>query len=1658
MLFSQNLLRILLMMSTEIHEDAVDEGYLDLLPKYDLSIDDLKKRCDRIVVSEVAKHLSQWKQAHAQLGFTQDEVIAIERDNAGDELLKRQAFLDKWMEKHGDTATYKKLVEALKFCQRRDLIEQLFKKMTLKDDGVDSDSSDMKEEDLRFLCGCGHCSLNSFISQGCRYPWENTQFPLLDVKKLPYRERLELFKRLENEAQNVAVKFGSVTRQAVQLLKNVDPNELAAFLLPQQMFIYMDTEERHKLQSSICDAPDAGKIIVLLCQSYISWFNHHLLAIILDEFKCCKDKYDDYVENHFKPFMQKSLFEIPSSMLHANSLVGSGQFILKVDVPTPKEHVKAKILSSLSYYVSSVFGLALDSFTFISYDKGCIRLTVSVPYLLLSEIFPLPQSVLDNLSKFTFENVRIKGVQFDQYQSIPLPNGKIAHFPDTIIAATNISVVMKMFGSILVELYRIMEESNENLEKVKKYFMELSFLKRSSLCKTESFPLKKIVNVQNSKSAIDLVVALIPFVSFFNYKLLAKGIRCNFSNSAAETKFKSYIEFIEKLRVDELPPLIQPIYIEHIYHADLLKVYFTPESFLNQSVDDISIVQDRLASFLGIESFSLLLKHINKTENSLEYLVPLEIDNIITDELVSTDLSEMMILKIIFKSTVHIVSCKKSCDKDSGISSDESSLYSGITTESETEQAPLKKKQQNRRNSNVRGHASLSHLAPPFIPQTIPTGVSPHQTFEMNLTNDFGISNESQSYLSFLQHETQLLAFTHQTSMARSHQLYNVSQPFMSPLSFNQVVPHDIYSSEKDQFSTSCLLPQNMSERQNFQSRVRNTVLDEEEFLFKEQLSPSNYRDMFYYLLCDEESEHIKLLSSKCDGLYRISFSHQFDHRNSATIEHDQFIAQILGMNDDQIQYAVQASEAVFLINKNKREELSKAAILPSNYYLETDTDGFQITLESIENLTKLLPPGETTIEVNIEFEVKHHYFDVLHKAVVIVPQSMIKKILPTRNDVMPLKQLDFKLSNKCSHKALNVNENEQFHALKVILQSSPKIPIIISGSFGTGKTRVLARAAFEIINIGLVHIHQHTRILICAHHPITIDCISKLLEQACYSTNGVNLVKITRNYRVISSNFIHSDLLQFKKDINNGKYAASPVTVIMTTYVTSLQIAQMQPFQFTHIFLDEAAQVREPEAIAALLLGNTSTKVVIAGDSNQVGPSVLVLGQYQHMKASLLERLTKLYDDIGACAYVIHLNVNYRCHPEIACLLSSTAYKYHIESYGSCSSPHPKFRDSPCYFFCSHIDNTNDPHSRPHMVEAAAVVQLLLEFSTNSSTTSKSDVCIMSSFRTQLNVIKRLLNKRKSEVSLLTTYSIQGNEFKYLILSTHEPLDSTGCSSNVTKTLTNPKIFNTVISRTKLLVIAVGNPFRLLAVERKLNHNCWKEFIKRCLLKNTVLYSENLEHNKEKLDKLLKVDTGLTASSITSCKTPIPEACTIPSSHTKCTSIKSKTKVESSYLPNKHRKDNSLIKSNHSSTASNSPLTTKSEPKQVSTTVTTLTRPTPMSITPILVSNKSVEKAIEQTPEKSSDLLQQETFQLCTLYKKPEFDSSYLFQPKSKTINKRQKKPKCDSKLQHSLSAPTEYQSSNTIKEENVLEKEIFPRPRSYANVVAEPIKSHTK
>lgn len=96
------------------------------------------------------------------------------------------------------------------------------------------------------------------------------------------------------------------------------------------------------------------------------------------------------------------------------------------------------------------------------------------------------------------------------------------------------------------------------------------------------------------------------------------------------------------------------------------------------------------------------------------------------------------------------------------------------------------------------------------------------------------------------------------------------------------------------------------------------------------------------------------------------------------------------------------------------------------------------------------------------------------------------------------------------------------------------------------------------------------------------------------------------------------------------------------------------------------------------------------------------------------------------------------------------------------------------------------------------------------------------------------------------------GNEFCASFVSTVEPLDATGRSTNPTKSLCDKYVFNTVLTRSKSLVVVAGSPYALLHAENLMGENttCWKNFLRNCIQNKTLIIPELVEKDANKISQ----------------------------------------------------------------------------------------------------------------------------------------------------------------------------------------------------------------
>ena len=266
----------------------------------------------------------------------------------------------------------------------------------------------------------------------------------------------------------------------------------------------------------------------------------------------------------------------------------------------------------------------------------------------------------------------------------------------------------------------------------------------------------------------------------------------------------------------------------------------------------------------------------------------------------------------------------------------------------------------------------------------------------------------------------------------------------------------------------------------------------------------------------------------------------------------------------------------------------------------DADVDG---TLEEMPAFLRL----DECCDVRVTCKLKHRYFSCLRRALAYLPPEVVKRLVPQKHQLqmntirLPAIETLYKFEQ------FTLDQEYQEPACESLLQSPTSAPFLVTGPFGAGKTRLLATSALRLLLVD-----DRYRILIATHHIqtaneyvkkyFTPDVLSK-----CANVKVVRVV--TKVSQKDSSSCVYKSVDDFKQPKQGShrkreKEDINQYNLIITTFITMLSLRPVLKeceYEFTHILVDEGAQAREPECVAAFSCAGLDTKIVIAGDHLQV-------------------------------------------------------------------------------------------------------------------------------------------------------------------------------------------------------------------------------------------------------------------------------------------------------------------------------------------------------------------------------------------------------------------------------------------------------------------------
>ncbi|KAL1786311.1 helicase with zinc finger protein domain 2 [Sigmodon hispidus] len=515
------------------------------------------------------------------------------------------------------------------------------------------------------------------------------------------------------------------------------------------------------------------------------------------------------------------------------------------------------------------------------------------------------------------------------------------------------------------------------------------------------------------------------------------------------------------------------------------------------------------------------------------------------------------------------------------------------------------------------------------------------------------------------------------------------------------------------------------------------------------------------------------------------------------------------------------------------------------------DNTVYQVRLEtraSSENALWLLLPArccmalglqpEDSPILEVQFQIDPLTFRFWHQAVDALPEErLVVPDLPTCSLPHPQPTPSSFRGNQKQKLAVGLIAGRRAEGTK------PIPPLLIYGPFGTGKTYTLAMAALEVVQ------QPHTKVLICTHTNSAADIYIREYFHGYVNSGHPEAAPLRVMYRDRPPRQTDPTTLQYCC-LTEDRKAFRPPTgaelvhhrVVVTTTSQARELQVTAGF-FSHIFIDEAAQMLECEALIPLAYALSLTRVVLAGDHMQVTPRLFSVPRAKAAGHTLLYRLFLYYQQevhkIAQQSRII-FHENYRSAAPIINFVSRHFYVAKgnpIQASGKVPC-HPQYYP---LMFCHVAGSPEQDMSMTSWLNSAEVTQVVEKVQEIYNTwpscwgpREQKHICAVS-HGAQVSALRQELRRRNlGEVSVGSFEILPGREFRVVVLSSvHNCNSLLSPGAPTSEFFTEPRVLNTVMTRAQSQLVAVGDAVALCSSGacRKL----WKSFIRECIEHHSV-------------------------------------------------------------------------------------------------------------------------------------------------------------------------------------------------------------------------------
>ncbi|EPQ53721.1 hypothetical protein GLOTRDRAFT_44808, partial [Gloeophyllum trabeum ATCC 11539] len=396
-----------------------------------------------------------------------------------------------------------------------------------------------------------------------------------------------------------------------------------------------------------------------------------------------------------------------------------------------------------------------------------------------------------------------------------------------------------------------------------------------------------------------------------------------------------------------------------------------------------------------------------------------------------------------------------------------------------------------------------------------------------------------------------------------------------------------------------------------------------------------------------------------------------------------------------------------------------------------------------------------------------------------------------------------------------------------IVKQPRGSVPFVVFGPPGTGKTTAIVEAIRHLLKENDDH-----RILACAQSNRAADTIACKLLGAGLTDHA--LLRLNALWRPTAD--LPGKLYPISPINGNDVFAIPGLEdlvgyrVVVVTCV-SAGIAKglgVKRGHFSHIFVDEAGQCAEPEAMVAITpLVDERTNIILAGDPRQL-PPVITSRAAATLGKSYLERIMNLdiYDEshTNSDPFATHVHLR-RSHEAISNFSNVQFYDGELQNCGDPSITHKflcsKLLVTPGFPVIFHgitgMEMREGSSPSFFNIDEASLVRTYCEkLNAEFKDLTADCVGIITPYLAQRGKILKILPEAFQKVKVGTVEEFQGQERMVIIVSTvrSKPGHVGGDIRHALGFVAQPRRTNgTLDTRGRALLIVIGDP-RILSLD----------------------------------------------------------------------------------------------------------------------------------------------------------------------------------------------------------------------------------------------------